>query len=376
MLGPWELKTLITIIFFGLFAGSILVYLADSKINAVEWQAPVSAGYIGSFQSANNILPVGLLELAGHSGPEDITTDVNGVLYVSTAQGYILKFDEEAQTFNEWAFTGGFPLGIRFDKNNNLIVADAALGLLMISPNRKIAILVNQFDGEQLGFVDALDIADNGVIYFSDASNKFSPRDFGGPKLASELDIFEHGKNGAIYAYDPSSHSTKLLIDDLHFANGVALTPDQQSLLVVETAKYRVLKYSLNGERKGSLIPLIDNLPGFPDNIVRHPKFGYWLGLTAPRSSALDKLSQWPKLRSFIYKLPSFMRPVAQSYGHVVHIDETGQVITSLQDPSGSYGMTTGALQVADTLYITSLNANALAVRDMPPQIYAQPNGE
>ncbi|MFW8591040.1 hypothetical protein ACOI22_09585 [Glaciecola sp. 2405UD65-10] len=61
-------------------------------------------------------------------------------------------------------------------------------------------------------------------------------------------------------------------------------------------------------------------------------------------------------------RLPAFMRPKASNYGHVIKISEKGKVIVDLQDPSGAYPLTTGVLETADKLYISSLSAPHVAV--------------
>lgn len=359
------MKKLVALVLIA-FVIALTVWMNNrSEIQAVYWEAPVQEGFKGSFAPEEQLLPLSLIDMEGFSGPEDITVNLEGDVFFSTAEGYVLKFSPATQALEKWVFTGGYPLGLRFDNEQNLIIADASLGLLKVNSQQQITILANQFENKPLGFVDALDVDEKGIIYFSDASHKFSPRDYGGPEKASEIDIFEHGGNGRIYAYSPATNHLELLVDNLHFANGVALTPDHQALLIVETASYRVLKYHLHGPNKGELSIVIDNLPGFPDNIVQHPDYGYWLGLTAPRSSAFDTLSRWPAARQVLYQLPKALKPSAERYGHVVHIDETGQVITSLQDPSGSYPMTTGAMQYKDKLYISSLKTKVIGVRDL-----------
>ena len=57
------------------------------------------------------------------------------------------------------------------------------------------------------------------------------------------------------------------------------------------------------------------------------------------------------------------MRPKAKAYGHIVKIDENGKVIESLQDPNGSYALTTGALETDNGLVVSSLTENSIAVR-------------
>ena len=373
------MKKLILLVSIAVIVAIGVVINTNSVIQAEYWEAPESNGVSQRLVNKAQLLPLSLIELGKYSGPEDITVNQQNELFVSTAEGYILKLNVMTNQLVEWVFTGGYPLGLRFDNAHNLIIADAALGLLKVDQQQQITVLADQFDGSPLGFVDALDIDDKGIIYFSDASRKFSPRDYGGPENASEIDIFEHGGNGRIYAYDPQTKTLELLLDNLQFANGVSLTHDQQALLIVETANYRILKYYLHGDRQGEVSVVLGNLPGFPDNIVRHPKTGYWLGLTAPRSSALDKLSRWPLIRQMVYQLPKSLKPSAQNYGHVLHIDDNGQVITSLTDPSGSYPMTTGAMQHQNHLYISSLKGQVIGVKqlgDLETHEGQIPNGE
>jgi hypothetical protein len=60
--------------------------------------------------------------------------------------------------------------------------------------------------------------------------------------------------------------------------------------------------------------------------------------------------------------LPAFLRPKAQRYGHIVAINDLGSVVFNLQDPLGVYGQTTGALEVGDKLYVSSLHETALGM--------------
>ena len=146
----------------------------------------------------------------------------------------------------------------------------------------------------------------------------------------------------------------------INFANGVAVSHDQRSVLFNETGTYRVMRFWLEGPQSGKTEVVLDNLPGFPDNLARSPEGGYWLGLASPRSEALDSLSDSAFLRKVVQRLPAFLRPQAQDYGHVVKIDETGTVLHSLQDPLGNYPMTTGVLETPNYLYISSLTASSI----------------
>ena len=63
-----------------------------------------------------------------------------------------------------------------------------------------------------------------------------------------------------------------------------------------------------------------------------------------------------------IQRLPQFLRPQGQSYGHLLRISESGEVQQSFQDPSGAYPFVTGAIETEHGLFISSLIAPAVGV--------------
>ena len=78
----------------------------------------------------------------------------------------------------------------------------------------------------------------------------------------------EHQPNGRLLSYDPRGDSVTAVLYPLYFANGVAVSPNGDYVLVVETGRYRVIRYWLKGPRRGEREIFIDNLPGFPDGIM------------------------------------------------------------------------------------------------------------
>jgi len=105
---------------------------------------------------------------------------------------------------------------------------------------------------------------------------------------------------------------------------------------------------------------LLENLPGYPDNLMRGRDGRIWVGLFKPRNPAADSLAERPFLRKILLRLPRFLLPLGKSYGHVFAIDEDGRVLEDLQDPSGAYPEATSATETADRLYIHSLHARAI----------------
>lgn len=346
--GPLWLLLIVALIVLYLIAWPV-------PIEPVAWEAPLNPGYSGAFESNDRLKDIQELPLGDNHGPEDIALDSQGRIYASTHEGWIVRLQPDGSNPENWAKTGGRPLGIDFDNSGNLIVADAFRGLLSIAEDSTITVLATEADGVPISYANDIDIADEGKIYFSDASTKFGAKEWGGTYEASLLDLMEHGGHGRLLVFNRTDGSVQTLLDDLNFANGVALSHDQTYVLVNETGNYRVIRYWLNGPQKGQSETLLKDLPAFPDNISTGLDNRFWVALVSPRSAVLDQLSNKPFMRKVIQRLPAFLRPKAQPYGHIIAVDSSGNVVQNLQDPQGTYPLNTAVTETEGYLYIGSL---------------------
>jgi sugar lactone lactonase YvrE len=328
-------------------------------VDPVSWKAPEDKGFVGDFEQNQALAALEIIELPDTHGPEDLAV-LGNEIYAATREGWIIRYNEKTGEQTKWVNTGGSPLGLVFDKENNLLIADAYKGLLKVTPSGEITVLTRQVDGTDIAYADDLDVTADGKIYFSDASTKFGAK-VDGTYQASRLDVMEHGGHGRLLVYDPADQSTRVLMRGLNFANGVATDANSEFVLVVETGSYRIQKYWLKGDMAGKSEVIIDNLPGGPDNIVRGRDGRFWVGLVTPRISAIDTLSDKPLVRAMIMRLPDFIQPHIVAYSHVFAINEDGKVLISLQDPKGTHHSNTGALETEDWLYISSLHSDNLA---------------
>jgi len=209
-------------------------------------------------------------------------------------------------------------------------------------------------------------VAGNGKIYFSDASTRFAPATWGGTFEASILDIIEQSATGRILEYDPAQKATRIVARGISFANGVALARDGRSLFVNETGKYRVWKIAVSADNLDLARPsplaavLLDNLPGYPDNLMRGLEDRIWLGFAKPRNPTVDAMAGKPFLRKLTLRLPRALWPVPKPYGHVIAFTEQGKVVADLQDPTGAYPETTAVTETAERLYVQSLHAKGI----------------
>jgi sugar lactone lactonase YvrE len=339
----------------------LLGYLgfAPVPINPITWDAPQNEGYVGAFKVNTDLADLERISVGESIGPEDVA-ELNGKLYATSQTGDITRIYPETKQIEIVANTGGVPLGIEAS-DGVLYIADAHKGLLSLTESGALKTLTDEVDGTPILYADDLDIAENGVIYFSDASTKFGAKANGTTMAASLLEIIESRGTGRILAYDPRTKQTSTIAKGLVFPNGVAMHPDG-SVLVNETGRYRVLKID---PATGRMTEWISNLPGFPDNINPGPNGSYFLGLISPRSEWLDENATSPAMRKLAMRLPPSMRPKAEHYGHIVQLDQNGTVLRTFQDPDGAYHDATGAIYYDGYLYVTSLHEDSLARKTM-----------
>ena len=166
----------------------------------------------------------------------------------------------------------------------------------------------------------------------------------------------EHTPNGRLLVYDPETELTTTLLDNLYFANGVAISPDDSFVLFNETFMYRIQKYWLKGEKAGTSEIVIENLPGFPDNISSNGKGIYWVALFTVRNDFIDQTSDKPFLRKLALRLPEFLQPQPEPYAFALGIDKNGNILHNLQyGGNDAYSPITSVKQYGDELYFGSL---------------------
>ncbi len=335
----------------------LLLYLLfwPVPVSPVAWAAPQYRGLVDPFAPNDRLSLAKPVSIGEFFGPEDIAGGKDAYLYASTRSGHVIRFRGNGSELSVFADVGGRPLGLEFGSDGYLYVANAPLGLQKISPDGSFETLVSEVNGEEISYADDVAVAADGRVFFSDASSKFNPKNAGGSYDASLLDILEHGGHGRILEYSPAHKQTKIILGGLNFANGVAISDDQQYLLIIETGHYRVLKFWLEGHNAGTTEVILENLPGFPDNVNNGLHGIFWIGLVAPRIKMLDDLSDSPFLRKVVQRLPASFRPKAVPSSHVIAIDGDGQVLMNLQDTKLKYPALTGVFETSQSLYLTTL---------------------
>jgi len=146
---------------------------------------------------------------------------------VDVDTGNISKISPEGQV-KIVVNTGGRPNGAKFHANGDLYVADRDKGIIAISPDGKLRMIVDHCQGKKLNGPNDLIFDSTGNLYFTDPHGSSAENPF-----------------GCVYRFSSSGELT-CLASGLAFPNGIALSRDEKCLFVADTRKNRVLRYVLS----------------------------------------------------------------------------------------------------------------------------------
>jgi sugar lactone lactonase YvrE len=341
------------------------VSLLRSPIRAVAWYPPVAPSVAGSHERNSALSSLELLPLPDGHGPESIICGPDGWLYTGLKDGRIVRFRPVGSTMESFANTGGRPNGMAFDSNGNLLVADSYKGLVSIAPDRSVSVLADRADGQPFVFLDGLDIADDGTVWFTDATTRFPDGEF-------HYEVLEGTATGRLLTYDPPTHRVRTRVANLRFPNGISLGPDDAFILVNETLGYRTLRHWITGPTAGRTEPFVENYPGMPDDIRFNGRGLFWVALNARRMDWVDRLQPHPWLKTILAALIGPIFPDTDSRwigsgAFVIAIDLDGNLVHNLQDPERRYVTSTGVLEHDGSLYIGSVVEHSVAKISIPP---------
>ena len=320
------------------------------------WNPPTDLGLTGVYAENERLTGAALWDTGG-VGPEDVALDDERRPISGLEDGRIIRFPAAGGKPELIGETGGRPLGIESIPGGGFVISDADRGLLHMAPDGTVEVLADHFRANEFKVTNNASVAGDGTIYFSVSSHRWPFSEF-------TADILERSGTGRLYRRDPNG-DLSVLLEGLVFANGVALSRDEDFVLVAETGSYRIHRVWLTGEKAGKADIFAENLPGFPDNLSRsHDVF--WCAIVRLRDKALDLTLPRPWSRKVINALPEQLQPKPGRHGMVVGFDHSGRVVTTLQDPTGRVATTTSVRADGYRLYVGSLTEPHIAVAQLP----------
>jgi len=304
---------------------------------------------------------------AAFLGPEDLAFDPDGAVVSGLLDGRVVRFTAagDAEVIAE---TGGRPLGIRRHPSGVWIVADGRRGLLAIDAAADVRVLHDRPEGERVTYVNGLDIAPDGIIYFTQPSSQYEPKDIAASAMTGDA-------SGRLLAHDLASGRTRIVADGPRSPNGVAIVEGGAAALVSETFARRIVRVDLTHDtRDGKAAPTIwtNNLPGYPDNVSVDAKGRVWCAIHTDRSVALDTISMIPILPQMIAPLFSGAeRPPLRTAGRVMAFEADGNVLLHLRDGKTSYGPVSSVYHRGDRVYLGSPTDGGVGVMALPDELDA-----
>ncbi|CAN6194527.1 unnamed protein product [Urochloa humidicola] len=230
-------------------------------------------------------------------GPESVAFDPHGGgPYVSVADGRVLRWGGTGVGWTTYTYSPSYakngcavpskvppaateslcgrPLGLRFHRESgDLYVADAYMGLMRVGPGGgEATVLATEAGGATLGFANGVDVDQvTGDVYFTDSSKTY--------RRSQHQRITVTGDStGRVMRFDPHNKHVTVLLSDVRYPNGIAISADRTHLVVALTGPCKLLRYWVQGPKTGTSEVFAD-LSGYPDNVRSDGKGGYWVAL-------------------------------------------------------------------------------------------------
>lgn len=159
--------------------------------------------------------------------------------------GNLFFVDQPNNRIMEWSVDGklstflqpsSYANGMCLDANGNLIAcADEHNQLWSVAPDKKVTVLVKDFQGQYLNGPNDVWVAPNGAMYITDPFYKRKWWDHDTMALTNE----------EVYYLAPGRKKLTRVTDDLRKPNGIAGTPDGKTLFVADIGAGQTWRYDI-----------------------------------------------------------------------------------------------------------------------------------
>ncbi|MCX2934870.1 SMP-30/gluconolactonase/LRE family protein [Mycobacterium sp. CVI_P3] len=301
--------------------------------------------------------PLRVIQIPGHA-PEDVVIDAGGAIWTGTDDGAVVRIAPGTAP-EVVANTGGRPLGLAVARDGRVLICDSHRGLLRLDPaSGTFETLVREVAGRPLTFCSNVVESSDGTIFFTESTSRFHYEYYKGS-------VLEARASGSLFRLDLDGTVTTLATG-LRFANGVALSADESTLVVAETTACRVSKYPLTGSGVGEPVPLIEHLPGYPDNISTAPDGSIWVALVSERNAVGEWLApRAPVLRRLLWQLPYRWLPNPKPLVWAIAVDLDGRPRAQLRTTDPQFALATGLVEHDGTLWLGCIGSSAVACLDL-----------
>ena len=291
-------------------------------------------------------------------GPEDVVVAADGTVLTGTEDGAIWALSPQTGDVRRVADTGGRPLGVEI-LGDDLVVCDAERGLLRVSPaSGAVEVLCDQVAGRAMRFCNNAAVAADGTIWFSDSSTVYTLDRW-------KDDFIQVTATGRLLRRDPGGE-VEVVMGGLAFANGVALGGDEAFVAVAESSTRRIARHWIAGDRAGERDFLVEDLPGYPDNIARGSDDLIWIAIGSPTDPVVEAVMKGPRwLRRQVTKIPEKLQPKKKQRVWVQAYDDQGRLVHDCNVDTRDFHMVTGVREHQGRVWMGSLHERGVAVLDL-----------
>jgi Strictosidine synthase len=305
-------------------------------------------------------------------GLDDVVAARDGSVYVSAGKKVLKLGGSRLADRSLVAEFEGEAGGLAIHPDGRLLVCVAGRGLAALNPASPNPRWLESADGRGFAGLTSVTSAPDGRIFAVEGSTGRRPDQW-------RHDLIEKRSNGRLVACSSALDSAKVLLSDLPYPYGVAVSADGKELWLTEAWAHRLTRFALTGDGIGPREVVAPNLPGYPARLHLDAHGGFFLGLFARRTHLIEFVLKEDDFRKEMVETvapdywiaPAFaggsdcLEPMQigavkalgiqkpweppRSYGLLVHLDGDGNVTDSLHSRAG--GRFHGVTGACDTQY-------------------------
>ncbi len=200
--------------------------------------------------------------------------DARHLLVSDIPNNRILKWEEETGAVSVFRKPSGYANGNTRDRQGRLVTCEHGnRRVTRTEHDGSITVLLDRFEGKRLNSPNDVVVSRDGAIWFTDPAFGLLS-DYEGARAEQELPL-------NLYRLDPANGQATLLDDAIEAPNGLAFSPDEKVLYVVEcrSVPRRILAYDVvDGVRLARRRILIDAGAGTPDGFRVDEDGNLWCG--------------------------------------------------------------------------------------------------